>query len=143
MFGEFSEHTTSHPAVTATPVNHGAKLVLPNTATVPTPVGPEPMDLTVANANTRGYRCHGLAHEARNSATPDTRRRGQAFRVSMGGNHNRRDGGHDCTDIRCGCTGTLVRPVARGIINIEVAAVGDASMNDDGEDSAAEQEVGD
>jgi hypothetical protein len=49
MVGEFSERTTSHPAIMATPVNHGANFVPPNTATVPTPVGPEPMDFTVAN----------------------------------------------------------------------------------------------
>jgi len=57
MVGESSECTISHPAITAMPVNHGANFVPPNTATVPTPVGPEPMDLTVANPNTRCYSC--------------------------------------------------------------------------------------
>jgi len=57
MVGEPSKRTISHPAITATPVNHGANFVPPHTATVPTPVGPEPMDLTVANANTRCYSC--------------------------------------------------------------------------------------
>lgn len=53
MVGEFSEHMTSHPAITATPVNRGAHFLPPNAATVSTPVGPRPMDLTVAHDNTR------------------------------------------------------------------------------------------
>jgi hypothetical protein len=60
MVGEFSECTTSHPAITTMPVNYGANFVPPHAATVPTPIGPEPMDHTVANANTRCYRYNGI-----------------------------------------------------------------------------------
>ena len=38
LVGEFAERTTSHPAITATPVNHGANFVPPHAATVPTAV---------------------------------------------------------------------------------------------------------
>ena len=143
MVGEFSERTTSHPAITATPVNHSANFVPPHAATVPTPVGLEPMDLTVANANTRCYRCNGFGHEGRDCATPDTRERGQAFRARTGGNRSRRDGGRDRTNIRRGGPGTSARLAAGGINNVHVAAVEDASVNDEAEDSAVEQEVGD
>jgi len=143
MVGEFSERTTSHPAITATPVNHGANLVPPHAATVPTPVGPEPMDFTVANANTRCYRCNGFGHEARDCATPDTRGRGQAFRARTGGNRSRRDGGCDRTDTRRGGPGTSARSAAGGTNNVQAAVVEDASVNNEAEDSAVEQEVGD
>jgi len=143
MVGEFSERTTSHPAITATPVNHGANIVPPNTATVPTPVGPEPMDPTVANDNTWCYCCNSFGHKARDCATPDNWGHGQAFRARTGGRRSRRDGGRDRTDTRCARPGTSARSAAAGINNIQVAALEDASVNDDAEDSAVEQEVGD
>jgi hypothetical protein len=71
MVGEFSECATSHSAVTATPVTHGTNFVPPITATIPTPVGPELMDLTVANASTRCYHCDSFGHEVRDCATLD------------------------------------------------------------------------
>jgi len=141
MVGEFSDHITSHPAITPTSVNHGANFVPPNAATVPTPVSPEPMDLTVANTNTRCHHCNGFGHEARDGATPDTPGRSQAFRARTGGNHSRQDGGRDCTNTRCAGQGTLARPAAGGIDNVQAVAVEDASVNDDGEDSPVEQEV--
>ncbi|KAF8243184.1 hypothetical protein K440DRAFT_669837 [Wilcoxina mikolae CBS 423.85] len=141
MVAEFSEHTTSDPATPATPVHHGDSFAPPNAATVPTPAGPEPMDLTVANPNTRCYRCNGFGYEARNCMTPDTRGRGQAFRVRNGGNRGRRDGGHDRNDIRRGGPGASARSAAGSINNVQEAAGDDASVNDDGEDLAVEQEV--
>jgi hypothetical protein len=143
MVGEFFEHTTSHPAITATLVNHGANFVPPNTATVPTPVRPEPIDLTVANANTRCYRWTGFGHEVCDGATPQTRRYSQVYRARTGGNCSRRDGGHDRTDTGCGSRGTSARSAAGGINNVQAAAVEDTSVNDDAEDSTVEQEVGD
>jgi hypothetical protein len=138
MVGEFSKRTTSHPAMTATPVNHGANFVPPHAPTVPTPVRPEPIDLTVANANTRGYRFNGFGHEARNCATPDTRGCGQAFLPRTGGNCCRRDCGCDRTDTRYGGPGTSARPAAGGINNVQAAAVEDPSVNDEAKDSAVE-----
>jgi len=143
MVGEFSERTTSHPAITATPVNHGANFIPPNPATVPTPVGPEPMDLTIANANPSFHRCDGFAHEARDCATPDTWGRGQAFRARTRGNRSRRDGGRDRTNTCRGSPGTSARSAAGGINNVQAATVQDASVNDDAEDLAVEQEIGD
>jgi len=58
MVVEFSKPRTSHPAITATPVNHGFDFVPPDAATVPTPGGPEPMHLTVPHTNTGCYRCN-------------------------------------------------------------------------------------
>jgi len=127
----------------ATPVNHGTNFVPPKAATVSTLVGPEPMDLTVANANTRCYRCNGFGHKARDCVTPDTRGRGQVCRARTGGNRSRRDSGRDRTDTRCGGPGTSARSVAGGINIIQAAAVEDASINDEAEDSAVEQDVGD
>jgi hypothetical protein len=141
MVGEFSERTTSHPAIPTTPVHHGASFAPPNAATVPTPAGPEPMDLTVANVSTRCYRCNGCGHEARDCATPDTRGRGQAFRVRTWGNRGRRDGGRDRIDTHHGGPAASARSAAGCINNVQAAAVDDASANDDGEDSAVEQEV--
>ncbi|KAF8241217.1 hypothetical protein K440DRAFT_666039 [Wilcoxina mikolae CBS 423.85] len=141
MVGEFSERTTSHRATPATPVYHGASFAPPNAATVPTPAGLEPMDLTVANAITRCYRCNGFGHEARDCATPDTRGRGQAFRVRNGENRGRRDGGRDRNDISRGCPGASARSAAGSINNVQEAAGDDASANDNGEDSAVEQQV--
>jgi hypothetical protein len=82
--GEFSKHMTSHPAIMARPVNHRTSCVLSNAATVPTPVGPEPMELTVANTNTRCYCGNGLGYEARDCATPKTHGYGQAFHATTG-----------------------------------------------------------
>jgi len=131
MGGEFSECTTSHPAITATPVNHGANIVSPNTATDPTLVGPEPMNLTVANANTRCYRWNCCGHEARYCVTPETRARGQAFRDRPGQNHFKRDSGCDRTTTCRGGQGTSARSAAWGINNVPAAAVDDASVQDE------------
>jgi len=143
MDGEFSERTTSYLANTATPVNHGADFVPPNTATVPTPGGPEPMDFTVANPNTRCNHWNGFGHEACDCATPDTWGLGKAVHARMGGTCTGRDGGRDRTDTRCGGQGTSARSVAGGVNHMQAAAVEDASVNDDAEDLAVEQEVGD
>lgn len=67
--------------------------------------------------------------------------RGQAFRPRMGGNGSRRDGGLDRTEPCPGCPRTSARSTDGGISNVQAAAVQDASMNDDGEDSAVQQEV--
>jgi len=83
---EYSALSTSHPAVTAKPVNHGPYFVSHNTATVPTPVGPEPLDLTAADANTRCYRRTGCAHEVPNCVTPDTWECYQPCRARTGEN---------------------------------------------------------
>jgi hypothetical protein len=102
MVGEFSERTTSHSAITATPVNYGANLVPLHPATVPTPVGLEPMNLTVANAKTWCCRCNGFEHGACDCATTDTPESGQAFRARTGGNRSRRDAGSGHTVMRRG-----------------------------------------
>lgn len=130
MVGEFSERTTSHPAIAATPIS----FVPTNT---PTPTGSEPMDLTVANANTKCYRCSGFGHEARDCATPDTRGRGQAFRARGGGNRGRREGGRDRNDNRRGGQGGSTRFTAGNINNIQTTGDG-IITNDDADDSAAE-----
>jgi len=141
MVRECSEHRTSHPAIIAMSVNHGANIVPPHTATVPMPVGTEPMHLTVANANTRCYRSNGSEHEAQDCATLDTWGHCQAYHTRPGVNCSRRDGGCNRTNTCCGSAGTSTRSAAGGIINIRVAKMEDASRNDDREDSAVEQKV--
>jgi len=143
MVKEFSERTTeSHLAITATPVNHGANFVPPLAATVPTPIRQEPMDLAVANSNTRYYRCNGFEHEASDCATLDTWGNGQAFHARMGGNCSRRDCGRDSTKSCCGGLGTSARLVAGGINKVQVTVVENLCVNDAGKDWAVEQEVG-
>ncbi|KAF8251310.1 hypothetical protein K440DRAFT_637855 [Wilcoxina mikolae CBS 423.85] len=141
MVGEFSERTTSHPAIPATPVYYGASFAPPNAATVPTPVSLKPMDLTIANANTRCYRCNGFGHEVRDCVTLHALGCGQAFHVRNGENRSRRDSSGDRNDSCRGGPGTSARSAARSIKNFQKAAGDDASANDDGEDSAVEQEV--
>jgi hypothetical protein len=118
------------------------QLVPPQGATVPKHVGPDHMDLTVANTNTRFYCCNGFGHEACDCATPHTWRHGQASRSRMGGNLNRWDSRNVCPDIRRGGTATSARPAAGGINTVQAAAVEDVSRNYDAEDSAVEQVVG-
>jgi len=141
--GEFSERTTSYWAAMVTPVNHGANIVPPEAATVQMPVRPGQVDHTVANANTRCYCCNSFGHEALDCGTKDTRGRGQAFHARTGGDRGRQEEGHDRTETHRGCPESSARPAAEGIKNVQAAAVEDASMNDDGENSALEQEVGD
>lgn len=143
MVRELSECTTSHPAIRATPVNHGANGVPPNAANVPMPIGLEPMDLTVAHVNSGCHCCNGCGHEARKYATLDTVRRPQACHTSTGGNRARRDGGRDRTETCRGGRGSVARSVTGGMNNVEVAAVVHTCIHDDGEDSAVEQEVED
>jgi len=101
------------------------------------------MDHTVANANTRCYRCTRFQHEARDCETPDTRGRGQAFLARTRGNISRQGGGRDRTDTRRGGPRTSASSAAGGINNVQAVAVEDAIVNDEAEDSAVEQEVGD
>jgi len=143
MVEECSECTTSHLAITATPVNHGANFVLHNAATVPMPVGLKPMDHTVAKVNTRCYCCNGFEHKVRDCMTADTRRRGHAFHARAGGNRARQDSGCDRTSTCRGGPGTLTRSAAGGMNMVEAAVVEDARMNDNGDNSAVEQQVGD
>ncbi|KAF8242167.1 hypothetical protein K440DRAFT_639427 [Wilcoxina mikolae CBS 423.85] len=116
MVGKFSKRTTSHPATPATPVHHGASIAPPNAATVPRPAGLEPMDLTVANTNTRCYHCTGFGYEACDCATPNTC-------------------GH------CGGPEASARSAAGSTNNVQEIAGDDVSVNDYGDDSAVEEEV--
>ena len=73
----------------------------------------------------------------------DTRGCGHAFRARIGGNRSRRDGCRDCSDTLRGGPGTSARSAAGSINHVQAATVEDASVNNDPEDSAVEQEVGD
>jgi hypothetical protein len=67
VVGVFSERTTLHPTITATPTCFTPY----KTATVPMPTASERIDLTLANANTEGYHCSGFEHEAGDGPTVD------------------------------------------------------------------------
>jgi len=134
---EFSECTTPHPAVTSSQVNHGTNVVLPQAAPSPTPIGPGPIYLNVANTHNSCYGCHSFAQEVRDCATPDIWVWGQPFHGRPSGNLSTEDGGDDSIDIHCGNLGTSARSGARSIDNIQQAAVEDAHAHSAGMVSVA------
>jgi len=143
MVRRFSEHPTSHPAIMATPVNHVTNIVPPYQATASTPVGPQSIDLTVANTHTRCYHRNSFEYEACDCMTLDTCGCGQPFCARTGGNRSRWDGFPDCSHKHCGRPGSSARSAAWRIINVQGSVVKDASVNNGGEDRAVEQDVGD
>ncbi|KAF8248407.1 hypothetical protein K440DRAFT_679894 [Wilcoxina mikolae CBS 423.85] len=66
---------------------------------------------------------------------------GYAFRARSGRNCSRWDGGLDRNDTHHGGPGTYTRSAATSIHNFHAAAVDDPSMNDNGENSAVEQQI--
>jgi len=144
MVSEFSEHTTSHPAITAMPVNYGANFVPHNTATVPKPIHLEPIHLAVANTKATGCNhSNGLGHEVHHCTPPVRLGNSQAFITSTGGMQIRWDCGRNCIDTCQDGPGTSATSAARIISCVKVATVKDTSTNNDGEDLTVEQEVGD
>lgn len=102
-----------------------------------------PMDLTVANTNTRCYQCNSCGHEARDCATADIWRCCQAFRANTGANRTRWDGCRNDIDSVYGSQGTSLRLAAGDFRNIPEATVEDPSMNIVWEGLAVEHEVRD
>jgi hypothetical protein len=67
MVGEFSKGKTLHPAIMAMRTSFSPS----NTTTGQISTSSEPMDLTLANANTKRYHCRGFRHKACDCANPD------------------------------------------------------------------------
>jgi len=143
MVGEFSDHMSSHLAITPMPLKHGINTVPPNAVAIPATVTEEPIDLPVDDPNNGCYGFKGFGHGEGERMTPDMQRCGHGFHATNGGNPCRWDGGRDCINTCCGGPHGCARSTAGSMNNIQVAAVKDAYTDNHWEDFLVGQEVGD
>jgi hypothetical protein len=127
----------------AVEVNYGATLVISNKATILTLIGPNPMEPAQAITITRCYCCNSFGQKASKCATLERQGHSYMERVSTCGLSIRQNGSHDRMAICWGSQSSLGRAVVGNIKTILLATVENTSTNDDGEDAAVQQEVGD
>ena len=73
MFVDFTEQTTSYPAITDTPMSPGTNTLPGILVTIPMLIGLERMDVTSAYSYTSCYHFDAFGHEVNDAMTLDPR----------------------------------------------------------------------